>query len=119
MDIHRPPPDVIELTRDLADREKTIAMLRELVAGLEGQIAALQSTLVNYASENELLRRKVYGPRSERGGTSELQLALGNLMDQQVALQKQLDELVGKDDEKPASTPPPPPSDRPKAKPKS
>jgi transposase len=118
VDIHRPPPDVAELTRDLADREKTIAMLRGLVAGLEGQIAALQSTLVNYASENELLRRKVYGPRSERGGTSELQLALGNLMDQQVALQKELDELVGKSDEKPASTPPPPPSDRPKATPK-
>jgi hypothetical protein len=62
---------------ELADRDKVIAALRELVQSLEGRNGALESSLVNHAAEIELLKRKLFGTKSERGGTNELQLLLG------------------------------------------
>jgi transposase len=57
---------------------------------------SLQETIVNLAHENELLKRRLYGTKSERLRTSENQLALGNLLDDEKQLQKQLDAAVTK-----------------------
>ena len=74
----RPHRDVATLEREVAERDALIAALQlqnatleGQVATLDGQIAALQSALVNHATEIELLKRRLFGPRSERGGTSE------------------------------------------------
>jgi len=57
---------------------------------------SLRETIANLANENQLLKRRVFGNRTERSQTSELQLALGNLLDTDKRLQKQLDEAVAK-----------------------
>src|ERR1700677_152881 len=85
----RLPQDMATLERDVAERDALIASLRSTIAMFEGQVAALQSALVNHATEIELLKRRLFGPRSERGGTSELQLLLGDMLTQQTTLQKQ------------------------------
>ena len=111
----RLPQDVVALEREVAERDALVASLRSTIAMLEGQIAALQSALVNHASEIELLKRRLFGPRSERGGTSELQLLLGDMLTQQAALQKQLDDALAKKPEGEEAKPPPPAA-RPKPK---
>ena len=83
-----------ELERRLAERDALLASLQDVNRSLEGRNAALQSTLVNHASEIELLKRKLFGPRSERGGTSELQLTLADLLADQQDLQRELDTLA-------------------------
>ncbi len=113
----RLPQDVATLEREVAERDALIASLRMTIASFEGQVAALQSALVNHATEIELLKRRLFGPRSERGGTSELQLLLGDMLAQQAALQKQLDDALAKKREgEEAKPPPPPPAARPKPK---
>lgn len=122
----RPHRDVAALEREVAERDALIAALRlqnatleGQVASLDGQIAALQSALVNHAAEIELLKRRLFGPRTERGGTSELQLLLGDMLAQQAALQKQLDEALAKKREGEDGVPPPaspPPAKRPTPK---
>lgn len=120
-----PSLDPAAIARVLEERDATIAALRTIIASLEGQIAALQSSLVNHANELELLKRRLFGTKSERGGTDELQLALAGMLEQQQELQRQLDELVGKGDdaqpkndgagdsgEKPPAVPRPPPKGR-------
>jgi transposase len=111
-----PHRDVAALEREVAERDAVIAALRlqnatleEQVASLDGQIAALQSALVNHAAEIELLKRRLFGPRTERGGTNELQLLLGDMLAQQAALQKQLDEALAKKREGEEVVPPPAP----------
>lgn len=85
-----------ELVASYQAQEKLVAALREAIASLEAKNAALESSLVNHACELELLRRKLYGVRSERGGTSEQQLLLGELLEGEAELRKQLDELPKK-----------------------
>ena len=89
-----PSSDVATLRQDLSERDALIELLRATIAAFEAQIAALQSTLVNYANDIEVYKRKLFGTKSERGGPSELQLRLGDLLDEQVTLQKQLDTLL-------------------------
>ena len=67
----------------------------ELVS-LKLQIQALHETLGNLTHENDLLKRRLFGTKSERSQTSELQLTLGELFDAHKVLQKQLDEAVRK-----------------------
>jgi transposase len=111
------PQDVAALERVVADRDALIATLRTTIAMFEGQVAALQSALVNHATEIQLLKRRLFGPRTERGGTSELQLLLGDMLAQQAVLQKQLDDALAKKREGEESKPPPaPPAARPKPK---
>jgi transposase len=99
------------LARQVAERDATIASLRAVLATLEGTIATLQSSLINHANEAELLRRRLYGTKSERGGTNELQLLLGKVLDDKADLTAKLDALVGEnaaggDGEKPGDTGP-------------
>ena len=87
--------EVEERRREAADREKALEALRELVRSLEGQNGALKSSLINHAAEIEILKRKLFGTKSERMGTNELQLLLGDLIREPAALQKALDEARG------------------------
>ena len=104
----------------IVERDALITVLRAAIASFEAQIEALRATLVNYANDIEVYKRKLFGTKSERSGTNELQLALGGLLDQQAALQKELDALVAKPTDDvavaPAADPVPPPG--PRAKPK-
>jgi hypothetical protein len=101
------------LRKDVAERDASITALRDVITSLEEKQAALESALINYANEIELLKRRLFGPRSERTGTSELQIPLLDVLAADVPLQKQLDELkepqvgVG---EAPASSESEPPS---------
>jgi len=80
------------------------------------QVDSLQETIVNLAHENDLLKRRLFGNKTERLHTSENQLALGNLLDDEKRLQKQLDAAVAKTKEADANSPPS--TATPKAKPK-
>jgi predicted nuclease with TOPRIM domain len=80
------------LRQELAEREARIKALGEVVASLEGKQAALESSLVNHANEIEILKRRLFGPRSERTGTNEIQLTLGDILAEDQRLQEQLDE---------------------------
>jgi Transposase C of IS166 homeodomain len=66
--------------------------IKTRLAVREVQVDSLQETIVNLAHENELLKRRLYGKKTERLHTSENQLALGNLLNDEKQLQKQLDE---------------------------
>jgi transposase len=114
---------IVERNAIIVERDGMIATLRSLLASLEGQVVALQSALINHATEIEILKRRLFGPRTERGGTSELQLLLGDMLAQHAALQKQLDDALAKKREgeeatpaKPPPPPPPPSANRPKPK---
>ncbi|MBL0196376.1 MAG: hypothetical protein IPQ09_19545 [Myxococcales bacterium] len=72
----------------LAERDAAIASLQALIASLQGRSPRFESALTNHASENELLKRRLYGTKSERSGTSELQLTLGNLLADQAKLKR-------------------------------
>ena len=117
--------EVDRLRREIVERDASNAALRAIIASLEGKNAALQSSLINHANEIEILKRRLFGPRSERTETSELQLTLGDILEADARLQKELDEKAKEDapedasppkddDTRPAS----PPADEPKPKPK-
>jgi transposase len=74
------------------------------------KVATLEDTITNLAHENALLKRRLYGNRTERGQTSELQLALGDLLADEAKLQTELDGALGKtrDALEPAPKPAPP-----------
>ena len=60
------------------------------------KVAALEDSLTDLAHENALLKRRLFGTRSERSVTSELQLALGDLLASEAKLQADLDASVEK-----------------------
>ena len=72
------------------------AALAASQAETAAKVATLEDTITNLAHENALLKRRLYGNRTERSQTSELQLALGNLLADESKLQKELDGAVGK-----------------------
>ena len=81
----------------------TIAALQaELAAkdvervAMANKVAALEDSLTDLAHENALLKRRLFGSKSERGRTSELQLALGDLLASEAKLQADLDDAIGK-----------------------
>ena len=96
-----PPESKSKLSPD--DLATLVSALQVEVLGIktrlserEVQIGSLEETIVNLAHENELLKRRLYGNRTERLRTSEQQLALGGLLDDEKQLQKQLDAAVAK-----------------------
>lgn len=95
------------------------ALQAELVAikaESTAKVASLQETIGSLAHENALLKRKLYGNKTERSQTSELQLALGELLAGEARLQGELDAAVGK--AKDAIEPEPKPAPGPRATPK-
>jgi hypothetical protein len=108
-----PSEDLASLQHQLRDmrgtidsQRGTIAALQQLNLSLQGQLDALKRSLATVANENTILLHRLTGSKSERIKTSELQLALGDLLDQQKELQKQLDALTGQGDEEQAPAPP-------------
>jgi transposase len=83
--------------------EETASLLATLQSELVGlkaetaaKVASLEDTIANLAHENALLKRRLYGNKTERSHTSELQLALGDLLAGEAQLQKDLDAAVAK-----------------------
>jgi hypothetical protein len=75
------------------------ALQAELVvvkAETAAKVASLEDTIANLAHENALLKRRLYGNRTERSQTSKMQLALGDLLAGETQLQKDLDDAVEK-----------------------
>lgn len=57
-----------------------IAALQAEVAAKDAKVAALEESLTDLAHENALLKRRLFGSKTERFQISELQLALGDLL---------------------------------------
>jgi hypothetical protein len=87
-------PSSAELASLFSALQAELVGLKSHVAERDTQIASLQETVLNLTHENALLKRRVYGNKTERAHTSELQLALGDLLNDEKALQKQLDAAV-------------------------
>gem|GEM_PF-2170122 len=106
--------------------EKFVAMSTEVMAatisGLQAEraemaakVASLEESLADLAHENALLKRRLFGSKTERLRTSELQLALGDLLATEAKLQAELDASVEK--AKDASPTPDPSEGKGKARP--
>ena len=80
------------------------------------KVQSLQDTIANLAHENALLKRRLYGNKTERSHTSEAQLTLGDLLASEQQLQRELDDAVAK--AKVESDPKDPPAPRGPSKPK-
>ena len=63
-------------------------------AEMAAKVAALEDSLTDLAHENALLKRRLFGSKTERGRTSELQLALGDLLATEAKLQADLDDAM-------------------------
>ena len=59
-------------------------------AELAAKVATLEDTVTDLAHENALLKRRLYGKRTERSHTSELQLTIGDLLAGETKLQAEL-----------------------------
>ena len=97
------------------------ALQAELVAikaETTAKVTSLEDTIANLAHENELLKRRLYGNKTERSHTSELQLALGDLLADEAKLQGELDDAVGKAAAAVGPDPKPETGTRDRAKPK-
>jgi transposase len=104
-------PDAVStevLAATIAALQAEVAAKEHERAALTGKVAALEESLTDLAHENALLKRRLFGIRSERGQTSELQLALGDLLATEAKLQADLDAAVAKAEE----AAPPDPEDK-------
>jgi transposase len=90
----QPTLSAAELTSLVSTLQVELLGLKSRVSEGEVENASLRETILNLAHENELLKRRMFGNKTERSRTSELQLALGNLLDDEKRLQKELDEAV-------------------------
>ncbi|MFM2072673.1 MAG: transposase, partial [Actinomycetota bacterium] len=73
------------------------ALQSELVgikAALNAKVASLEETIAGLAHENQMLKRRLFGNKTERGNTSEMQLAFGDLLATEARLQKELEAAV-------------------------
>lgn len=87
-----------QLRAELAQRDGVVASLREVVQSLEGKVGALESTLRSYAAENELLKRRLFGTKSERTNTSAFQILIASVFPENAALQKELEQELAPGD---------------------
>jgi transposase len=75
------------------------ALQAELVvikAETTAKVASLEDTITNLAHENALLKRRLFGNKTERSHTSETQLALGDLLAAEAQLQKELNAALAR-----------------------
>lgn len=84
----------------------TIAGLQAERAELAAKVASLEGSLTELAHENALLKRRLFGSKTERLMTSELQLAFGDLLAAEAKLQADLDASIeNANDEAPTPDP--------------
>lgn len=107
-----PAEDTAKLLTAL--QAELVAMKAETTA----KVASLEDTIANLAHENALLKRRLYGNKTERSHTSETQLALGDLLAGEAQLQKDLNAAVAKAEADLEPEPTPPSGPRDGAKPK-
>lgn len=93
--------------------EAVAAMINALQAELDGvkaemaaKVASLEESVTGLAHENALLKRRLYGKKTERSHTSELQLTIGDLLASETKLQADLDAAVAQ-----ATSAAPPPAE--------
>ena len=72
----------------------TIAGLQAERAEMAAKVASLEGSLTELAHENALLKRRLFGSKTERLMTSELQLAFGDLLAAEAKLQADLDASI-------------------------
>lgn len=76
----------------------TISQLQAELAGTKAEtavkVASLEDTITGLTHEITLLKRRLYGNKTERSLTSEVQLALGDLLASEAQLQKDLDKKI-------------------------
>ncbi|MCA9641514.1 MAG: IS66 family transposase, partial [Myxococcales bacterium] len=63
-------------------------------ARLRAENEALRETIVHLTHENQLLKRRLYGNKTERARTTETQLSFGELLKDEAALDEQLAQAV-------------------------
>jgi transposase len=92
-----PPPSTVE-TPSADEATRLVAALQSELVGVKAamgaKVSTLEETIVNLAHENQLLKRRLFGNKTERSHTSETQLALGDLLATEARLQKELDAAV-------------------------
>jgi len=75
-----------------------VAALQSELVGVKAahgaRVASLEETIANLAHENQLLKRRLFGNKTERVHTSEMQLALGDLLATEKRLQEELNAAV-------------------------
>jgi transposase len=93
----------MEPPRSMLSAEEQSSLISTLQAELMGlkaevtaQVQSLHDTIANLAHENALLKRRLYGNKTERSHTAEAQLALGDLFAEEQQLQKELEAAVAK-----------------------
>ena len=89
-----PTLSVHELVALVSTLQTEVLGLKQLVLERETRAGSLEETIVNLTQENEILKRRLFGNKTERSKTSELQLTLGDLLEDEKQLQKQLDAAV-------------------------
>lgn len=116
------PADTRRATATADEAMQLIAALQSELVGMKAQmgakVASLEDTIANLAHENTLLKRRLFGNKTERSHTIEAQLSLGDLLAGEARLQKELDAAV-EDARKDAGdevTPAAPPNGRSKSK---
>ena len=91
-----PPP--ASTTAALEEATRLVAALQSELVGvktaLSAKVSSLEETIANLAQENQLLKRRLFGNKTERSHTNEMQLALGDLLAAEAQLQKELDAAV-------------------------
>lgn len=111
--------------RETLSAEEAVGLVTALQSELVGmkaemgaKVASLEETIANLAQENMLLKRRLFGNKTERSHTSEAQLALSDLLAGEARLQQELDAAVAKAKEEAGaeSNPPGDASKRPKPK---
>jgi transposase len=116
------PPTADSNAQMAEEKAQLVAALQsELVgvkAALGAKVASLEETIANLAHENLLLKRRLFGNKTERSHTSEMQLALGDLLATEKRLQEELDAAVTQAKKDAGDEPERPGAPAPRTKPK-
>ena len=87
------------------DMAGLVTALQSELVGTKAKVTSLEETIANLAQENTLLKRRLFGNKTERSHTNEAQLALGDLLAAESRLQKELDAAVANAKEKAGAEP--------------
>ena len=82
------------LERTQKQLQREVEKLKVAFGELKAENQALRETIVNLTHENQLLKRRLYGNKTERARTAETQLTFGELLKEEAALDEQLAQLV-------------------------
>jgi transposase len=92
--VNSAPPASTSATLSAVEATRLVSALQSELVGVQAKVSSLEETIANLAHENELLKRRLFGNKTERSHTSEMQLALGELLAAETQLQKELDAAV-------------------------